>query len=521
MKSISFLFWWAIFLWATGLARTPVGENDHGIYFGPSDPRTSSSLLVGHYVFSDDDYRSNYLFDLSDNSIRSQQKLWHNKILPQEQCPSTYLEQHEAYIRYLFRLLSISYSFEAINQYYVDLFQFGVTTNKCQVSWDLHLKKCLPSGAEMKKFISRINFSVLDIDRQQLISKDSGEKLSWINQLTSAYKKNVASEISFSRIISWCNFHGRNECRNFDEKKVIAILENACEEDLAFILKACNEQDSLQGLSKIYIARQILANSNVATIINNDGHAYQCLERFAYEWKNLEVEYYPLSTLFDSVSKNQKNKNYGPLTGQLFAPGALKEFDDRGLTDFLMPPTPAARAISPIPTPRPSPTPLVAYKAPPKSTPTPLATAPALPTPTPRISAIVSALNKLKEDKIDCIDIDMNKFKTDYVFSSEVLAKIKEPLIKYQTRVALEDMRKFDKLGSSIEPINIIFIKFLIDNNIHQGLYNITSVIGSKFYIKNTIDKDNSPIYIELKNDETTQYHWQITILRPPVTTND
>jgi hypothetical protein len=57
----------------------------------------------------------------------------------------------------------------------------------------------------------------------------------------------------------------------------------------------------------------------------------------------------------------------------------------------------------------------------------------------------------------------------------------------------------------------------MIDMEEHQGLYNVTSILGDKFYVSNDIDADQKPEpeYIQFSNAEGTGKNWQISILRP------
>ncbi len=81
--------------------------------------------------------------------------------------------------------------------------------------------------------------------------------------------------------------------------------------------------------------------------------------------------------------------------------------------------------------------------------------------------------------------------------------------------MALEDMKKFDKLGTDQEPVLLRFLKFLIDQNNHQGLYNIQLVLGENFWIVNDIDDVKKPVFIRLLNDETTKNRWTIILMSP------
>ena len=76
-------------------------------------------------------------------------------------------------------------------------------------------------------------------------------------------------------------------------------------------------------------------------------------------------------------------------------------------------------------------------------------------------------------------------------------------------------MRKFDHLGDKKAPMRLLFIKYLIDNDYHQGLYNVSAVLGQEFYIKNDLEKGDKKLYkISLQNDETTNNIWQLFLIK-------
>ncbi len=56
----------------------------------------------------------------------------------------------------------------------------------------------------------------------------------------------------------------------------------------------------------------------------------------------------------------------------------------------------------------------------------------------------------------------------------------------------------------------------MVDKEMHQNLFNVIQVVGDKFYIKNDIDSGVEKLdFIQLKNDVTTGYQWQLLILEP------
>jgi hypothetical protein len=121
-----------------------------------------------------------------------------------------------------------------------------------------------------------------------------------------------------------------------------------------------------------------------------------------------------------------------------------------------------------------------------------------------------------KLQDLDRAEVDMLKFKYDHVFSAAELQLLDGTLKEYTTRSALEEMRSWDKLGTSEAPLPLTFLKFLIDSQNHQGLYNVVGVLGDQFWVSNDIDKNSGAEYVELKSDSTTNYSWSLSIVRKP-----
>ena len=56
----------------------------------------------------------------------------------------------------------------------------------------------------------------------------------------------------------------------------------------------------------------------------------------------------------------------------------------------------------------------------------------------------------------------------------------------------------------------------MIDLQQHNGLWNIISVLGERFYVSNEIDASfkPKPEYVQLMNNEQTGRQWQLYIIR-------
>jgi len=110
-------------------------------------------------------------------------------------------------------------------------------------------------------------------------------------------------------------------------------------------------------------------------------------------------------------------------------------------------------------------------------------------------------------------DVDMEKFNLDYPGIKKDFIKLQSALVKFQTRKSLNVMKRIDKLGELKQPFPLKFLKFLIDFDSHQGLYNILAEIGEEFYVINDIEKSKKPFKIKLSNDEKTNYKWAIKVI--------
>ena len=93
-----------------------------------------------------------------------------------------------------------------------------------------------------------------------------------------------------------------------------------------------------------------------------------------------------------------------------------------------------------------------------------------------------------------------------------MIVALSSSLDAYLSRVGLTQMKKYDFLGTRKEPVTLMFLKFLIENDYHQGLHNMVAVLGDKFWVLNDIDNKTNPKQIKLSNNKSTNYRWQIDI---------
>ncbi|MCK5072310.1 MAG: hypothetical protein KAQ98_02720 [Bacteriovoracaceae bacterium] len=487
-----------------------LGELSIGDYHGPGDYMIRRDVNSRRVYFLDE----KFFEQVSDMPFDDGLNFLSREFFPQmrlvHRCPNEIFKNHISYIRYLYRLLTVSYLFEMMKLYNMTLHQFGAERHTCTLAWNETFGRCRPKTSEMTKFIKRIKPVYLKaLDRAKFSGKKKREIKKWVGKVDGPVQRQV---------MNWCKEAG---CRKLDLQTIRKSIVNICNRDLKLILNVCSERDSLYGISYIEEASRLLKTSHIMNVVGNDGYGIGCMDRYVRIFKNSENPYPWLVDVYKSVYKKNLDNNERYLEGNLFLPGTLKEFDDKGLTDFLF--VIATPAPVPVLTPRPTPVSTPIVKVTPTPTPTPVRVqkrkvlvARPTPKPAPRISQFEKAVERRRAQNLKKVDVDMELFAGDFLFKSVIRKKLGKSLHKYQRRKALQDMKHFDKLGSKKGPVRLMFLKFLIDNGEHQGLYNIQAVIGTRFWCLNDIDGMKKPQYIKLENTERTNYKWTISILKQP-----
>jgi hypothetical protein len=234
--------------------------------------------------------------------------------------------------------------------------------------------------------------------------------------------------------------------------------------------------------------------------------------------------HYPVLNGMQPIVYSQLKANYGEryLLGRAFVYGALKEFTQKGLNNIFEPKVakvetqPVEKPVEPVK--------IAVAEVRPVVEEVKLPAVEEKPTLTTEVAVIektafLQASEVRVGQNLDRVDVDMLKFRYDYVFSMAELQLLSDSLKDYVARGALEEMRAWDKLGEKEAPVPLTFLKYLIDSENHQGLYNVTGVLGEKFWVINDIDKfkNLNSEYIELKNDASTGNSWQLFVLRPEI----
>lgn len=492
---------------------TVVGEQPTPLYHGPISPEYSLNSSNGKITFKDDLYLKNYLPKLIEKEIFDLSEMWEVEFPAKSNCPDYYLNENIEYIRYLYRLITISYLFESMKENYSLMYEINGNEKLCSLSWKNTLGMCSPKTIEMKKFVKRAKTRYLkDWNPGSLNKLNSSQRASWINNFKTLTPRGVAKTRTYTRLLE-----KGIAPKYFTLKKTHEELASICQDDKDLLIKLCSEQDDVYGLSSVPKAIELLYESNASNVINTGGHGLSCLKRYSTLLSSKERSYPELEMIFSLVSKQLEATKSRYVQGDLFLPGALKEFDDKGLGDFLF----VEKKPEPKPEPKPAPIIIVKPKPKPKPVVKPVVVAKPVVKPKPvlpkriviKLSAFEQAVQDLDEKDLEVSSVDMDKMKRDFIFSDTMVEALKTPLKDYQTREALSDMRKYDGLGQRTEPMRLIFLKYLIENNLHQGLYNIVSIVGERFWLLNDIDGKTDPVYVEILNNDTTKYKWQINIV--------
>ncbi|WP_127718161.1 hypothetical protein [Halobacteriovorax sp. HLS] len=490
-----------------------LGERKIPMFYGTTDPLYKFSNILGNISFEETHYYEQYLPSFISKDIFSLYKLWEEEIPVKSNCPDYYLNENIEYIRYLYRLLTISYIFEGLKEYHIQLYEIGENEKAASLDWNKVIGKCTPKTIEMRKFVKRVKSRYMENWNPGSFSKLNKSELSkWLERFKTLRPRGIAKIRAYKWLLE--NGYDISDVSIEDIGKALISSYNS---DLNSLNTFCSEKDDLYGMSYINNAADLIIQSNASNVINDGGHGLSCLNRYSKLFKSKEMIYADLDVIFSLVSKQLIAKDSRYVQGELFLPGALKEFDDKGLGDFLF----VEKKVEPKPVPKP----VIIAKIEPKPVPKPkvipkvvekkkVVVVPKVePKPVVKVSAFETARNILENTDVNKVSINMNKMKEDLVFSQAMIKALEAPIKDYQTREALDDMKKYDGLGTKTEPMRLIFLKFLIENNMHQGLYNITSIIGEKFWVLNDLEGKTTPVYAEILNDESTKYKWQLNLL--------
>lgn len=490
-----------------------MGERNTSNYLGPLDPRSESTL--NGLIFLDDTFKEKYLNQQIQESPFFLHEYWFNEIVEKSSCPDSILSKNMEYIRYLYRLVTLSYLFEGLKLNNKITNQLG-DRNICSITFKDVFQGCSPQSSDMKMFHERVYGKfVNELDKKYTNPFSKKEISDWLDDLQSS--TSLTSDPIFSRLHDWCIINKKN-CKNLTVEEIKKALGRFCNDDKNLMKIICDEKDNFYGFSSINTPTDIIKKSNAFNLINQSGMGEECLRRYRKLLHLKESPYTSLIKQYPLIYSFLLKKKTSYVEGELFLPGALKEFDMKGLSDFLsaLKPPKAEPTIFIKPKDKPVPKPKVVAAIVPKvevALPVIDSVVESIPE-KPPLSEFEYAIELMSEKKLSSYSLNMDKFRDDFEFTSPMIAELSGPIKKFQTRSALSDMKSYDLLGKEEAPVGLVFLKFLIDTENHQGLYNIVTILGDKFFVSNDIEKKSTAHLIQLKNDASTNNRWTIIILK-------
>jgi hypothetical protein len=487
------------------------GESNFEHYYGPTDPQIKVNLYNNSFMFSDQYDEEYYLNSKVQNELFYLKHFLDVELSIGLYCPEAELEKSEKYYAYLVRLLTISYLFEAMREYEFSATQMGEAGN-CKVDWQKQFSMCRPKTNDMKAFLKNSKF-ILQTLEDVIVPFEvstSSKKNEWIRNL----KNGKFDSLSQYRISQTCK---NRSCSDINISNVKKNINKVCKDDLSLFQSICSEEDSMYGGSYVSQVFPLLVRSSALRALNIKQYEKGCLRRYIEMNRKRERQYLPLKNIYSFFYSKFLNKGSQFERGRFFAVGALKEFQDKGLKNIFKEEVKRIKIASKkINTNRVEPVfeviTLTKFKKKAKVKPSKIAKKKAVIKKIKKSTFLIASIFRRKFE-LQKVDVDMDKLKYDYVFTLDQEKSFKPVVKKFSSQKSLKDMFTFDKLGSRKAPIPLKFVKFLIDKEMHQGLFNIIQVIGDTFFVKNDIDKNVKELeQIKIMNDQKTNFKWTIVI---------
>ncbi len=491
-----------------------LGEKNLTPYSGPWNPVFHHDPYFGRLTWDDDEFYNQLIFNTIWKDAPEWSQYFSQEMVGASTCPHDVLSKNFEDIRYGYRLVGMSYLLESMDAARSEMLLLR-QDKSCHFELPELLGQCRPMSEDMKSFISNLKrqtpFSLPTIGKAHNFSQYSRE---WVQSIGG---KN--QNLSAARVAAQAQQLSEST-QGISSEKALKLLALSCQEDRQIFLSMCSEKDQVYGMSQSPLATYLLATSNLVTILNQEGMAQGCLRRFGQLMGAKERHFPAMVKMQPIISANLKKQFADRFPhGRAFVYGALKEFRQKGLAkvfeDKVLPPEENSKPVVLA----------VQTKLEPQVA-QPLAekvieSKPVVVQKKPEVqvdnrTAFLQAAEVRKLQDLDRAEVDMLKFKYDHVFSAAELQLLEGTLKEYTTRSALEEMRAWDKLGTTEAPLPLTFLKFLIDSQNHQGLYNVVGVLGDQFWVSNDIDKNAAAEYIELRSDSTSNYSWALSIVRKP-----
>ena len=76
--------------------------------------------------------------------------------------------------------------------------------------------------------------------------------------------------------------------------------------------------------------------------------------------------------------------------------------------------------------------------------------------------------------------------------------RLKVQFADFEDFLFIKKLKEERDFGSKL-PVLLLYLKFLIEHKRHLGLYNMTNVLGDRFYVLNDLDDEDGQSLLSLK----------------------
>jgi hypothetical protein len=487
---------------------TVLGQKNFSHYMGPTYPILKIDFYKKSMSFDDKEYYSNYINHKVQNEIFLLNDYFSGEFSQGLSCPDYQYFALKDDIHFYIRLISLSYLDQALNEYGYNLKRLGAE-NICFSNPKNLIQKCDAKSSMMKNFVK--NALKISKNEIQYIPFEQGKKSSvesWIKEIKFDFPKYLSQRLVKDNCLA-------GKCET--PAGVKSKLNIVCNEHKKLFLSICSEADQNFGLS--YIPELHFSLTSRPTFLSQQNSYFSgCLKRFIESNSLKEYKVNSLKQVFKY--KIDENLRKGKLQGELFRIGELSEIHKKGLREIFkgsIQKAPLKNSITMKDDIRPKFEKIILPAYIEKKTKKiikkkrEILKVKAI----EKESAFYIAAKFRKKFDANQVKVDMKKFKYDYTFDLAYLRTYGATINKFSSLKSLKDMKHYDNLGSKDAPIPLKFLKFLIENEKHQNLFNIIQVLGEQFFVENNIDKVESKLEkVSIENSHSTGNQWQISILK-------
>ncbi len=482
MKRIIFLLYFSFLTFSAN--NSVIGEKNFEHYTGQNDPSLKVNYRSGVYLFKDKAYEDRFPMDLIDQDIYFLKTYYQDYLKLSLQCDDNFYKENVDYIHYLYRLSAISTLYEYLRKIHISLYQLGELEAECSLDYDALFGECRPKSREMSGFLSRLDshfIDVIDWGRYGFVPKNT-------------------------KLNHFKSFHGDTFVKNIlhRNKPIEQTLNTSCQRIKSHMTSFCSEEDKFYGLSRVPEITQFIQSQSIFKVVNEIGSGKECMQRFVSSYDEVENKSDFLFPLLQNPVDEKK---------KLFFYGALKEFEELGVS-VLPAEEEAIENVEVKEAIKKAEPKVIAKKKVIKKKEVQVITKKEKTK--VRTKKKLSALHLAVQEflkKRTVVSVDLEQAKKEYLFPKKLIKKFNGPLKPFQTLKALKEMKKNDILGSIQTPFSYIFLRYMLDFDLHQGLFNLKSVLGQEFYIVDDIEKKKKPIKIRLTNNKKTNYQWKLEIV--------